>query len=51
MVDALGVELEGEDLSESSRRELLAQDLELAFAGRHRSLEILANDEQEGLDD
>jgi hypothetical protein len=51
MVDALGVELEGEDLSESSRRELLAQDLELAFAGRHRSLEILAYDEQEGLDD
>lgn len=51
MIDGLGVELDGEDLSESSRRELLAQDLELAFAGRHRSLEILAIDEQEGLDD
>ncbi len=51
MVDGLGMDLDGEDLSEASRREMIAQELELVFAGRHRSLEILAVEDQDGLDD
>lgn len=51
LVDGLGIDLDGEDLSESSRREIIAQDLEMAFAGRHRSLEILELIDEEGLDD
>jgi len=51
MVDELGVDLDGEDFTESSHREIVAQDLEMAFAGRHRSLEILVTEDEEGLDD
>jgi len=51
MVDEFGIDLDGEDLSEASRREILAQDLAMAFAGRHRSLEILVMEDEEGLDD
>jgi hypothetical protein len=51
IVDGLGIDLDDEDLAESSRREIIAQDLEMAFAGRHRSLEILEVVDEEGLDD
>lgn len=51
LVDGLGIDLDGEDLSEPGRLEIIAQDLELAFAGKHKSLELLVMEDADGLDD